>query len=206
MKSHHHVRWPHLRILFSIGLTVLLFLSCSRSEFDRQHNQALFENPSGVELEIRTRDGRQQFAASEPVQFEELYTSKYSGLWHIEVLDGWNEASNATSSDVVHITDGKTTWNQAREPFVGWICCDSRHVWLSLDTTRIPYKLFTGQTRNNREGWVNPEWYTLHLPTNPGKYQVYITTKRVFGRSASIVTYEGKGVPVSSNVIKLEVK
>jgi hypothetical protein len=80
------------------------------------------------------------------------------------------------------------------------ICCDSRHVWLSPDPVRIPYK-FVARARFNQ-----PEWHALHLPKMPGKYQVYITTERAFGDTYSTTTYHGKGVPVSSNVLKLEVK
>jgi hypothetical protein len=78
-----------------------VFATCSKSNFERQHEDAVRENPSGVELEIRTRGGREQFAASEQVQFEEIYTSQSSGLWHIKILDGWNEAAD---SEIVYIT------------------------------------------------------------------------------------------------------
>jgi len=43
-------------------------------------------------LEIRTADSSNKTHVGEPVKYEELYTSKYSG-WHIELLDGWNESS-----------------------------------------------------------------------------------------------------------------
>lgn len=140
------------------------------------------------------------------MEFEEFYTSKYSGLWHIEILEGWNEASNATGADVVHIADGKEILDQPREKWAGIICCDSRHVWLSQDPTRVPYKMFASLTRANPEGYRNPEWHKLHLPAKPGKYQVYLTTQRLFGRTENTTTYEGKGIPLSSNVLKLEVK
>ncbi len=190
----------YLRALISITLTACL-LSCSRSEFERQHLRAVSENPPDVELEIRIRDGRKQFAPSESVQFEEIYTSKQSGLWHIEVLDGWNNPSIART---VYVSDGKTMWSEP-QGVVGIICCNSRHVWLSQDPVRIPYKL-ANPSRFNLEGWSNPEWHMLHLPKKLGKYQVYITTQRVFGRTYSTTTYFGFGFPVSSNILKLEVK
>src|SRR5450432_146478 len=88
-----HGRRARSRVLFG-SLTALLFLAaCSPSAFERQHEQAVFQNPTGVELEIRTKDGRKQFSVSEPVQFEEFYAAKFAGLWHIEVIDGGNEAS-----------------------------------------------------------------------------------------------------------------
>jgi hypothetical protein len=61
-------------------------------------------------------------------------------------------------------------------------------------------------TRSSPEGHRNPEWLTLHLPSKPGKYQVYITTERVFRRNDTTTTYTGKGVAVSSNILTLEVK
>jgi hypothetical protein len=200
------VRWARLLAFLEISLMTCLLVACSHSEFELQHERAVLENPYGVGLEIRTRGGKKQFAVSETVAFEELYTAKYSGLWHMEILEGWNEASNATSSDVVHITNGSAVWNQPREKWAGIICCDSRHVWLSQEATRVPYKLSVAPTRWNLEGYRNPEWLTLHLPGKPGKYQVYITTERVFRRSDSTGTYHGKGLAVSSNIINLEVK
>jgi|HubBroStandDraft_5_1064220.scaffolds.fasta_scaffold258058_1 hypothetical protein len=196
------MRCAHSWALFGISVATLLLGACAHSEFERQHQRSVSENPAGVELEIRTRGGRQQFAPLEAVQFEEIYTSKYSEAWHIEVLDSLNDAS---SLDVLHVTDGSTIWNQRRE-LSGIICCDSRHVWLSQDPVRIPYKLFANRTRANPEGWANPEWHTLHLPNKPGKYQVYVTTERVFGRGDSTTTYYGRGSAVSSNILKLEVK
>ena len=129
-----HARWAELSAL----LTTLFLFACSHSEFQHQHQQALAQ-PPGVELEIRTNGDRKQFAVSEPVVFEQFYTSKYPGLWHTEILEGWSDASNATLSDVVHITDGRTIWNQPREQLAGIICCDTRH-WLSQEPTRVPYK------------------------------------------------------------------
>lgn len=205
VKSRYRARCAPLGALLS---TLFLFAgsACSHSAFERQHEQAVAQNPPGVELEIRTRGDRKQFAVAEPVEFEEFYTSKYSGLWHIEILEGWNEASNATGADVVHIADGKEILDQPREKWAGIICCDSRHVWLSQDPTRVPYKMFASLTRANPEGYRNPEWHKLHLPAKPGKYQVYLTTQRLFGRTENTTTYEGKGIPLSSNVLKLEVK
>jgi hypothetical protein len=190
-----------LLAFFGNGLAILFLIACSGSKFERQNEHAVRENPAGVELEIRTRGGREQFAQSEPVLFEEIYTSKFPGLWHIEILDSWNEAAD---SEIIHITDGNAIWEK---PWMyAIICCDSRHVWLSLDPVRLPYKLFANRTSVNPEGWVNPEWYTLQLPNKPGKYLVYVTSARVFGYTSSTATYHGKGVPVSSNVLKLEIK
>lgn len=184
-----------------IVLLTLAIAGCSRSEFERLHERAILQNPAGVEMEIHTGGGKKQFALSEPVAIEEFYTSQHSGAWHIEVLEGWNGASDA-AVDVLHITDGKTIWDEPRQPHSVIICCESRHVWLSLEPTRIPFK----QSESNLLGVKNPEWLTLRLPNKPGKYRLYLTTQRVFGRGDNTKTYMGKGLPVSSNILNLEVK
>jgi hypothetical protein len=198
MESFYRAGSAHLRMFVGIGVVAFFLMGCSGSQFERQYEHEIRETPPGVELEIRTRGGRQQFAPSEAVPFEEIYTSKFPGMWHIEILDGWNEAAD---SEIIHITDGKASWDK---PWMyGIICCDSRHVWLSQDPLRLPYKLFANRAP---ERWVNPEWYTLQLPNKPGKYVVYVTSARVFGYTSSTATCHGKGVPVSSNLLKLEVK
>lgn len=153
-------------------------------------------NPTGVELKIATPDDQRVFRLSEPIQFAEFYKAKYPGNWHIEVLDGWNEAS---ISEVAHITDGRTAWTA---PLItsGFTCCHSRHVWLSLDPVRVPYRVLKGEHPYNSQ-----QYRTIRLP-KPGRYQVYVVTSRVFGRNYSTKTYSGKGVPVASeNVLDLEV-
>jgi hypothetical protein len=200
------VKECHIRSHFTIILLTILVAACSRSAFDQQHKEAVLQNPPGIELEIRTSGGRNQFAVSEPVAFEEFYTSKFPGAWRIEVLEGWNVSSNATSSDVVHITDGKTLWNQPRQQWVGIICCDSRQIWLDQEPVRIPYKLSATPTHFNPEGLANLQWQTFHLPNKPGKYRVYVTTHRVFERGSDKNPYHDKGFPVSSNILDLQVK
>ncbi|HTW59806.1 MAG TPA: hypothetical protein VMD99_16885 [Terriglobales bacterium] len=143
---------------------------------------------------------------SEAVEFEESYTSKWPGAWRIEVLEGWNVASNPSSSDMVHITDGKTVWNEPRQPLTSIICCDSRQIWLDQEPVRIPYKLSGTPTRFNPEGLANPQWQTLHLPNKPGRYRVYVTTHRVFERGSDKNPYDDAGFPVSSNILELQVK
>lgn len=206
MEFFYRVKRCHLRSRFAIILLTLFLVACSRSKFEQQHQQAILQNPSGVELEIRTRGGAKQFTVAEPIAFEELYTSKYPGIWRIEILEGWNVASNASGSDVVHITDGKTIWNEPRVKWAAIICCDSRQVWLNQDSVRIPYKLSASATRYNPEALVNPQWQNLHLPNKPGKYRVYVTTHRVFERGDDKNPYQDKGFAVSSNILDLQVK
>lgn len=182
--------------LIAVFAVVLTLGACSRSPFARAHDQAVAQNPAGIELQIRTVNGSNKLRLGEPVRFEELYTSKYSG-WHIEVLDGMNEASVA---DEVFVTDGKTTWTPSRPPRV-FVCCDSRHVRLGLDPARLPYRY--AQTA---DGFKPVGDRSAVLPNQPGRYQMYVTTHRVFSRGYSMTTNHGKGTAVtSSNILTLEV-
>jgi len=190
---------PLLWLLVGIFL-LMCVTACSPSKFEQQHKEAVLQNPPGVELEIRTNGGRNQFAVSEPVAFEEFYTARWSCAWRIEVLEGMNVASNPTASDVIHITDGTALWDQPRRQWLGIVCCDSRWIWLDQEPVRIPYKLSPTPTASE------PQWQTLHLPDKPGKYRVYVTTHRVFARGSDKNPFHDNGFAVSSNILDLLVK
>jgi hypothetical protein len=176
--------------------TTLVVEACSKSAFERAHVQAVAQNPAGIELQIKTMNGSNKFRAGDLVRFEESYTSRYPG-WHIEVLDGWNEASTA---DEVFVTDGSSIWKAEEPPLWGFICCNSRHVWLSLDPVRVTYQ----PTQHDDIFMANHPGCVL--PMRPGRYNVYITTFRVFERDHAMTTYGGKGIAVTSeNILTVEV-
>jgi hypothetical protein len=78
----------------------------------------------------------------------------------------------------------------------------SKHVWLDLeDPTRLPaYRI------RQKDGKLTLGYRHLPLPTLAGKYEVYVTTERVFSRDESTTTYEGEGLPVASGkILDLEV-
>lgn len=158
------------------------------------HDKAVAENPAGVELRIAISGGGTEFHVSEPVPVEEFYTAKYSGEWHLEVLDGWNEAG---ISDEAHVNDGST----ASLLGLGIVCCDSRHVWLSLDPVRLPYPNRT----NTVEGYKSSAARSIHF-SKPGQYQFYVTTRRVFSRDQEMKTYQGLGYAATSeNVLSVKI-
>lgn len=174
---------------------ILILVACSKSPFERAHDQAVAQNPAGIELEIRTADGSNKIHVGEPVKYEELYMSKYSG-WQIELLDGVNESSH---SETVFLSDGKTAWTPAHPPW-GVVCCASRLVWLSMDPVRLPYRY--AQTK---DGFKPVGYRSTVLSNQPGKYQLYITTRRAFPKDYQYTTYHGKGTAVTSNIMNLEV-
>ena len=142
-----------------------------------------------MELRIATLDNAKTFRLPDPVKIEEFFTAKYPRQWHIELLEGWNQAS---VSDEAHISDGRNSF-VVRERY-GIICCDSKHGWLDLDPQRIPSGYTHGKT-----------FVPVRIDT-PGKYEFYVTSYRVFNRDQTLQTYEGLGYAVtSSNILKVEV-
>ena len=169
----------------------MVCVACKPSNFDLAHGRAVSENPAGVDLRIATIDGRRKFRVTEQVQIEEFYTAKYPGQWHIEVLDGWNQASVA---DEDYVSDGVSTSIMKLPENVGFVCCDSKHVWLSLDPVRVPY----GSSREHS--------FIRILVPKPGKYQIWVTTYRVFSRDQSMKTFSGLSyATTSANSLKVEV-
>lgn len=174
-------------LLITAGL--ILLSGCRETAFERAHDHAVAENPAGVELRIATIGGAKTFQLPYPVKIEELFTAKYPNQWHIEILDGWNQASVSDEADV---SDGRMSF--VAEEGVGIVCCDSRHAWLDLDPLRIPSRLAQRETFVPIRIW------------EPGKYEFYITSYRVFSKDQSLKTYDGRGYAVtSSNILRVEV-
>jgi hypothetical protein len=183
------------RMALGLGFVTLSLVACSKTEFQRQHERAVRGNPAVVELQIRTAGGRTKYKPSELVEYEELYTSKYPGQWHVETSE------TPGYFGTVYLSDGKSIWiPQGRGGYN--VCCSSKHVWLNLeDPTRLPAVRI-----RQKDGKITPAYRGMYLPKIPGKYQMYVTTERVFSRDESTTTYEGKGhLVTSSNILDLEV-
>lgn len=184
--------------LIALAAALTILTSCRTTEFERQHDNALAQNPSGVELRIGIVGGRKRFRVAEPIEMEESYTAKYPGQWHIEILDGSNLVY---FGDEFIIFDGHGIEKRNIRNHAGIVCCDSRHVWLSLDPVRLPYP-FPIQTL---EG-AKPSSPRMFHFDHPGKYQLYLTSHRVFSREQSFYTPDGLGYAVtSSNIVSVEV-
>ena len=176
----------------AVIVAAVLLVSCSQSRFDRQHSAALAKNPDGIQMLIRTRDGKQKFAPSETVELEELFTSKYRGYWRIEVNDQWSQAG---SSDTAYIWDGKSVVTEPR--VFRFSCCQSRLVGLDLEPVRIPYAYSAVPMM------PNDAFRKITAPSTPGTYRLYLTTWRVFYKDEN---NNGRGRQVtSSNILPIEV-
>lgn len=185
-------------LLVVFVLSALLQVRCSKTQFDRQHSAAAQKNPSQVNMTIRVVDGKRRFAVSEPVRLETLYSSR-PGIWRIEVLDKWNRSG---VSDVLHVTDGRTVWDVTLGS--SYICCNSRLVWLGSEPLRLPYR--TESAASDLPWSENDPFITLKLPARPGKYRLYISSKRLFPGDVSGATYSLLGRDLTSdNIVAVEV-
>lgn len=171
----------------AIALVVCALLGFSlltrpKTPFEREHAQAEWANPRGLKVEIETSDGRDEYREDEAILVVVHFSSTAPHMYKADVADG---ASISAASDVLHISNGE---KRPRNYMMGIVCCDSRLIGLDDEP-------FTPRT-------LTP----LRLP--PGEYEIYLTSRRVFG-------WDGNGVmtccgpspfEVASNMLKIRVQ
>lgn len=171
---------------------VCALAGCSRTQFEREHDAAMKDNPWGVELEIKPIGDAHKFRAGDPLRFQELYTSKSQRMWQLEVLDQKNIADIA---NVAYISDGKAG---QQEPYDNGAvdCCRWRYVMLDNEPVALPYHY----------EYPNTEFRSLALPKKPGKYEIYVQTHRlVMRKGEGLDPSTHTGYPLTSDMLKIEV-
>jgi hypothetical protein len=169
-------------------------LACSKTQFEREHDAAVKDNPWGVELEIKSIGEVRKFHRGDTLRFQEFYTAKSPRMWQLEVLDANNAADIA---NLAYISDGTST---SKVPYAASsaVCCKWRFVSLNTDPVRLPYR-FDGDP----DAWVRE----VRLPEQPGKYQLYIETHRLLmrkGDGLDPATHTGY-LLTSNNVLGFEI-
>ena len=121
-------------------------LACSKTQFEREHDAAVKDNPWGVELQIKTAGDARKFHRGDTLRFQEFYTAKSPRMWQLEVLDASNAADIANLA--YHFR------RQCHEKIA--LCSERmRHaaggaiVTLNTDPVRLPYR-FDGDP----DGWL----------------------------------------------------
>jgi hypothetical protein len=170
-------------------LAIVLLSACRQTAFEQEHARSLAQNPAAIELRIATVGDAKTFRLPDPVKIEEFFSATYPRNWYIETADGWNLP---TVSDEAYVSDGQTSFKVGGN--YGFICCDSKHLWLDLDPLRVP------------SGYENRETYWPIPVKKPGKYQLYIVSYRAFGWEQNLITFKVRGPALtSSNILKVEV-
>jgi len=155
----------------------LLLGSRPRNQFEREHLRAEAANPKGLRIEIATADNRSEYREDELIYIVPHFSSAIRYRYKVETSEG----KSASAVDYFHISNGQV----ALRNLVGIFCCFSRLVGLDDE----PYSPST----------VTP----LKLP--PGRYEVYLTTRRVFAWDIGSEEYTPSSFEVASNLLKIRV-
>lgn len=169
-----------------------MMLGCSKTQFEREHEAAVKDNPWGVELHIRADGDVRKLHVGDMLRFQEFYTAKSPRMWQLEVLD---DANSADAANLAYISDGTNT---RIEPYATsnsnsgkW-----RFVVLDTDPLRLPY-----------HPDPSAAFRKVQLPYQPGKYEIYVQTHRlVLRKSGGLDPATHIGYPLTSNdILRIEV-
>jgi hypothetical protein len=177
-----------------MGGFLAAMLACSKTQFEREHDAAVNDNPWGVELQIKTAGDTRQFHRGDTLRFQEFYTAKSARMWQLEVLDASNAADIA---NLAYLSDGSAT-RKLSYAAENASCCKWRYVTLNTDPVRLPYR-FDGDP----DGWFR----SVRLPEQPGKYQLYVETHRLLmrkGDGLDPATHTGYPL-ISNDVLTIEI-
>jgi hypothetical protein len=146
-----------------------------RLEWEQAHAEVM--NPRWLSVEITTADNRREYRKGEPIFVIARFSSAVRYKYKIEVA----EAESKSAVDLLHISNGQ----QVPLNREGIVCCDSRLIGLDDQ----PY---------------SPRTLTP-LQLAPGKYEIYLTSWRVFKWDAGPKEYSPSSFQVASNVLKIRV-
>jgi|HubBroStandDraft_4_1064222.scaffolds.fasta_scaffold17240_2 hypothetical protein len=147
------------------------------SQFEWQHLHAEAANPKWLKVEITTADKRSQYRENEPIYIVPHFSSSVRYKYKIEIAEGESESA----VDYLHISNGQVVPRN----LVGIFCCFSRLVGLDDE----PYSPAT----------VTP------LKLSPGRYEIYLTTRRVFTWDVGPEEYSPSSFEVASNLLRIRV-
>ena len=149
-----------------------------KAPFEWQHARAEAMNPQGLSVELTTADKRTTYHDGEPILFVAHFSSTVRYRYKVDVADG---SSVATASDHLHIS--------GRQPisFNNWgiACCGSRLVGLDDQPFNVPS-------------------HTM-LKLEPGRYEIYLTSSRVFKWDDTPNGTSPSSFEVTSNLLKIRV-
>jgi len=171
-------------LLIAIGALALLItaalawtIASHKTPFEREQANAEAGNPHWLEINLDTADHRRTYKEGEIIAFTVGYSSAVRQLYKLETADG---GSTITLTDRLHFSDGRS------EP-TGFavVCCGSRIVKLNDEPYVVhPYRRFV---------------------LAPGKYQIYLTTQRVFPWDIEAGVYRPSEWTTASNMLKVRV-
>lgn len=165
-------------MLFCLAVILIIwFAHGHQTEFEKEHARAEASNPPWLSIEIDTADGRRRYREDEHIQIVTRYSSAVLYKYKIDIGDG---GSRAASSDVLHVSNGDI------KPLGGGVVCCSYATLIGLDSE--PYL---------RKAAAN-------LRLSPGKYEMYVTTGRVFWWEQKPSLHPNEKI-VTSRLMKIDI-
>jgi hypothetical protein len=160
--------------------------SVAQAEFAGKNKTGLESNPAGVDLVLRTADGRSEFHLYENIPIELNFSSKRRLAYSIELDESMNFAGQANQfevfpADTVLLPSAVTT-------FGGIMCCETNRRYLSSRPTTLKREL-TDEFRFEK----------------PGTYSVYFWTRRVFKGMGKRDDFDPSRLILTSNMLTLTI-
>ena len=162
--------------LLLVMAVALAFTLRPTTPFRQEHARAEAANPTGVSVKISTPDHGGQYREDEPIYIVARFSSTEPYKYKIETAEGESEST----VDVLHISNGQKALRNN-----GIICCSSRLVGL------------------DDEPYSSKQRIPLKLP--PGKYEIYLTSRRVFTWNTGPEEYNPSWFEVASNILNIRI-
>jgi hypothetical protein len=162
--------------LLLVMAMALVFTLRPRTRFRQEHARAEAANPTGVSVEISTPDHGAEYRENEPINIVVRFSSTQRYRYKIQAAEG----ENVSTVDVLHISNGQKALRN-----IGIACCSSRLVGL------------------DDEPYSSKQRMPLKLP--PGKYEIYLTSRRVFPWKTETDVYDFSWIEVASNILSIRV-
>ncbi|HKD80797.1 MAG TPA: hypothetical protein VKH81_13955 [Candidatus Angelobacter sp.] len=164
-----------IALMITVGVGIGVALR-PKTPFQREHARAEAANPMWLRVEISTADHRSEYGENESIYMVARFSSAERYKYKVETAEG----ESPSVLDVVHISNGrKALFNNSI------LCCFSRLVGL------------------DEEPYVSKAPLPFKLP--PGRYQIYVTSRRVFKWDIGREEYQPSWFEVASNMLEIRV-
>jgi hypothetical protein len=163
-------------LVLTAALLTVALIARSKTPFEREQAHAEAMNPPWISVEIRTADNRGEYREGEPITLIAEFSSSKPYVYKIETAEEFSYAANET----IHVSNGENIIRPGR-----FVCCSSHLIGLYEEPYR-PHK--------------------MNLPPlPPGRYEMYVTSRRVFKWDEGPVVYQPSYMQVASNLLKIRV-
>lgn len=163
-------------LVLAAALLTVALIARSKTPFEREQAHAVDMNPPWISVEIRTVDNRREYREGEPITLVAGFSSAKPYVYKIQTAEEWSPSANET----IHLSNGKSVIRPGR-----FGCCFSHLMGMDEEPYR-PHKM-------------------ILPPLPPGKYEIYVTSRRVYKWEEGPLVYQPSSMQVASNLLKISV-